>query len=123
MTLYLLKKVNKCISIGDNNSLLIQNSDSIGNGENEEDQEIYLTNNGLTAGQIRSLVAVSKMLTKSPKLKNAVDGNYIRKQRYTSMQAMNQEAYDECANLVNLLRTISPTTDDRDCSVLKFIQM
>jgi hypothetical protein len=66
MILYLLMKINKCISIGDNNSLLIQNSDSIGNGENEEDQEIYSTNNRLTAGQIRSLVAVPEMLTCHP---------------------------------------------------------
>jgi hypothetical protein len=59
----------------------------------------------------------------SPKLKNAVDGNYFRKQLHTGMQAMDQQVYDECANLVNLLRIISPTTDDHDCSVLKFIQM
>ncbi|KAL0582319.1 hypothetical protein ABG067_007830, partial [Albugo candida] len=93
------------------------------NGENEEDQEMYTANNGLTAAQIRPLAVVCKMLIKSPRLKNAVDGNYFKKQLYAGTQEMDQHVYDECANLVNLLRTISPTTDNLNGNILMFFQM
>jgi hypothetical protein len=61
---------------------------------------------GLSSKEIKSLIAVSIMLIKSPKLNNMVDKNYFRKQLYIGRQNLPEVVCQECANLVNLMRTV-----------------
>jgi hypothetical protein len=61
---------------------------------------------GLSSKEAKSLIRVSIMLIKSPKLNNMVDKNYFKKQLYIGRQNLPEVAYQECANLVNLMRTV-----------------
>jgi hypothetical protein len=94
---------------------------NLGTEEDEDDKdphEISLNN-----AEIRSLTAVIRMLVLSTKLKNAVDANYFKKQLHIKRQGMDDVIYDECAKLVNNLRTITPTYDEDYCLIPSYIQM
>jgi hypothetical protein len=94
---------------------------NLGTEEDEDDKdphEISLNN-----AEIRSLTAVIRVLVLSSKLKNAVDTNYFKKQLHIERQGMDDVIYDECAKLVNSLRTITPTYDENYCLIPSYIQM